>query len=286
VSHPDDDQLVQLVDLVLGSGDEVSAELRDHVNDCPVCASTVNDLRRTLTLTAATGGPNSWSHPPESLWSRITDTIDAQSATPAIPGRGTATPETATTDRDNADAADVEKPAPPAAGRTTDPTAGPTQGTVTSLEAGSARRTRRRVVSWAAGMAAAGLAVGLLSGRALWNDPAPVVATVAQTQLDTLDTNQRLGEASVVRTSQGVDLKVATSQPFDAAGGFIEVWLINKDGKRMVSVGVLRGASPETFPISQDLINQGYVIVDISREGFDNKPQHSGDSLARGTLRI
>ena len=138
---------------------------------------------------------------------------------------------------------------------------------------------------WAAGMAAAGLAIGLLTGRALWSDTQPAPSTIAQAQLDTLDTNQRLGQARVIRAGASVDLTVATTAPFDARNGFIEVWLINKDGKRMVSVGVLQGSSPETFPITQTLIDQGYIIVDISREGFDNKPQHSGDSLARGTLR-
>ena len=139
---------------------------------------------------------------------------------------------------------------------------------------------------WAAGMAVAGLAIGLLTGRGLWSDTPPASPTIAQTQLDALDTNQRLGQARVIRAGGRVDLTVATTGPLDARNGFIEVWLINKDGKRMVSVGVLRGSSPETFPITQTLIDQGYTIVDISREGFDDKPQHSGDSLARGSLSI
>ena len=65
------------------------------------------------------------------------------------------------------------------------------------------------------------------------------------------------------------------------------MWLINRDLARMVSVGVLRpGEGSQRFAIDQDLIDQGYVIVDISREGFDDKPEHSGDSLARGTLAL
>ena len=60
---------------------------------------------------------------------------------------------------------------------------------------------------------------------------------------------------------------------------------INTDLERMVSIGVLRPDTPEqTFAIAQDLIDQGYVIVDISREDFDSAPQHSGDSVVRGTL--
>ena len=156
---------------------------------------------------------------------------------------------------------------------------------VTTLESRRAPRPGRRVMPWAAGMAAAGLAIGLLTGRALWSDTPPAPPTIAQAQLDTLETNQRLGQARVIRAGASVDLTVATTAPFDARNGFIEVWLINKDGKRMVSVGVLNGSAPETFPITQTLLDQGYIIVDISREGFDNKPQHSGDSLARGTLR-
>ncbi len=45
------------------------------------------------------------------------------------------------------------------------------------------------------------------------------------------------------------------------------------------------GAGDEaSFPISQSLIDEGYVIVDISRERFDDAPTHSGDSLLRGHL--
>jgi len=53
----------------------------------------------------------------------------------------------------------------------------------------------------------------------------------------------------------------------------------------MVSVGVLpNGSNAQEFPITSTLLEQGYVIVDISREPFDDRPQHSGDSLLRGTL--
>ena len=53
----------------------------------------------------------------------------------------------------------------------------------------------------------------------------------------------------------------------------------------MVSVGVLRpDEADQTFAIPQELLDQGYVIVDISREGFDDRPEHSGDSIVRGAL--
>ena len=258
MSHPDEELLV---DLALGSGAETSAEVRDHVDGCPVCATTVEELRHTVDLASHAEPAPTWNRPPGTLWSRIEEAIVLESATP--PGTDEEVPAT-------------EKPA------TEKPAA---TAPVITMEPRRAPRPGRRVVPWAAGMAAAGLAIGLLTGRALWSDTPPAPSTIAQAQLDTLDTNQRLGQARVVRAGASVDLTVATTRPFDARDGFIEVWLINKDGKRMVSVGVLQGSAPETFPITQALIDQGYIIVDISREGFDNKPQHSGDSLARGTLR-
>ena len=140
-----------------------------------------------------------------------------------------------------------------------------------------------RAWPWAAGLAAAGLVVGLLAGRAVWDQAAPPATQVAQVELGTLDTQQLLGEATVIRTDSGVKLDVATTSALDAGDGYLEVWLINSDGKRMVSIGVL-DAETGQFPISQDLLDQGYVIVDISREPFDDQPEHSGDSLVRGTL--
>ena len=89
-----------------------------------------------------------------------------------------------------------------------------------------------------------------------------------------------------MRQDGRLDLAVST-QPIDPGNGYLEVWLINKDLKRMVSVGVLEpGEEAQSFAIPQALLDQGYVIVDISREGYDESPQHSGDSVVRGTLPV
>lgn len=147
------------------------------------------------------------------------------------------------------------------------------------------RRRRGIPLAWVAGAAAAGLVVGVAGARLLdGDDAASAPVTVASTTLDTLDTGQVKGTADVVRQDDRLDLAVRTD-PIDPADGYLEVWLINEDLQRMVSIGVLRPDAPEqTFAIAQDLIDQGYVIVDISREGFDAAPQHSGDSVVRGTL--
>lgn len=248
--HPDPELLV---DVALGT--ESAPDARTHLESCDECARTVADLRRTAALVSsgatALPGPGVWASPPAQVWDGV---IAAIAVREGVQPEGR--PRVAT-----------------------DPFAA---GSVTDL---GERRARRpgKAWPWAAGLAAAGLAVGLLTGRALWDGTDPPAVTVAQVQLDTLDTRERLGEAAVVRTDSGVDLRIATTTTLDPGDGYLEVWLINNDGTRMVSVGVLGGASA-TFPISQDLLDQGYVIVDVSREPFDDEPEHSGDSIVRGTL--
>lgn len=253
MSHPDDEVLAAIA---LGDDVEVSGEHVSHLRSCQECSSHVASIRQTagLVRTGASAAP--LVRPPADLFSRIEAAIDAHDA---FVGAGAAA------EPEGFDAS------------------------VRPLEDARAARERRDAtrlpLGWASGLAAAGIAIGLLTGRALWLDQAPEPASVATAQLDALDTREHLGRATLLRTSDGVDLRVATS-PLDPGAGYLEVWLINSDGKRMVSIGVLRGDGPETFPISQALIDQGYVVVDISREGFDDKPEHSGDSLARGTLSV
>lgn len=149
-----------------------------------------------------------------------------------------------------------------------------------------AARSRRRVAAgWVVGAAAAGLVLGGVGATLLDREaPVPAPVIIASASLDTIDTRQTLGSADIVRQDGRVDLDVRTG-PMDAEGGYLEVWLINRDLARMVSVGVLQpGQDEQSFAIPQELLDQGYVIVDISREGFDDQPEHSGDSIVRGAL--
>ena len=138
----------------------------------------------------------------------------------------------------------------------------------------------RNSLPWLA--AAAALVLGLAVGRALGTGDEGEVTRVAQ--LSTVgDERQGRGDAELVRSDDGLALRVAPSD-LPRGEGYLEVWLLNTDGTRMVSVGVLDGESTRDYQVTQDLIDQGYTIVDISREPYDDKPEHSGDSLARGAL--
>ncbi|GAA2491005.1 anti-sigma factor [Terrabacter carboxydivorans] len=252
--HPSDDQLV---DVAVGA--DVPADLSDHVWDCPTCSSTVEELRRTARLVGQATPVEAWTAPPAAVWASVKAQLDAEDPSTSTPPADT--PSDSGTDVESEGAGPTPEPAG-----------------VTDLD----QRRRRRTVAWTGLLVAASLVVGLLAGRAIWSSDGS--RPVAQVSLSTLDTRQREGEATVVRAGNGLDLRVVTDRPLDAGNGYLEVWLINADGKRMVSVGVLQPGESGTFPITQTLIDQGYVVVDISKEQFDNNPAHSGDSLLRGHL--
>jgi hypothetical protein len=150
--------------------------------------------------------------------------------------------------------------------------------------------SRRRVPLWLAGVAAA---LALLAGVGLGRigtgtetpeavEP-PAGTVVAATALTALDSDAERGEASVVQTDDTFTIRVSASELGDEPGVH-EVWLINVDGKRMISIGLLASGDEGEFAVPMDLIDQGYRIVDISVEPDDGDPTHSGVSLARGEL--
>ncbi|KQU70868.1 anti-sigma factor domain-containing protein [Phycicoccus sp. Root101] len=252
MTHPDEETLAGLA---LGDAAGASDDLA-HVATCPSCSATVADLRRVADAVSVSPRRLDLAAPPAGLFDRIEAQIDDEER-----------------DSEVLDQAHAVAPSPAIA-----------QSPPTQPVAARARR-RWGPVGRAAGAAAAGIAIGLLAGYAVWNEPAPPAPVeVASTRLDTLDTRQWQGMATLLREDDQELLSVRTER-LDAGSGYLEVWLLNRDGKRMVSLGVLRSDGRSSFPVTQQLIDEGYVIVDISREGFDERPEHSGDSLVRGTLK-
>jgi hypothetical protein len=226
---------------------------RAHVDSCPVCSEEVAELVRVRSLLREGVGMRGTHRvePGPQVWERVlAATQGEEAAEPA--GRVETTVSSMADHR--------------AAGRT----------------AARGRRTW-----WLAAAAAACLLVGLLVGRAVWapgETTLPVLATVPLTTLDASKQQEGTAELLGGQGGQGQELRVDT-QPMSPGSGYVEVWLINTDGKRMVSLGVL-SSTEGTFPVPPNAIEQGYTIVDLSREQFDDKPQHSGDSIMRGTLPV
>src|SRR5690606_28855363 len=134
--------------------------------------------------------------------------------------------------------------------------------------------------------AAAGVLVGGVGGSWIANlgpaEPSPTV--VAQAPLDPLPNWAGASGSAVVKAaadgSRTLVLDVAGEVPED---GFREVWLIDRDVTRLVSIGVLEG-SQGTFVIPAGIDLSDFAVVDVSQEDFDGDPAHSGDSIVRGLL--
>jgi hypothetical protein len=152
---------------------------------------------------------------------------------------------------------------------------------------------RRGVPLWLAAVAAAlALLAGVGLGRVAAGttgtpeavDPSTDAGTVvAATELTALDSDAERGEASAVQTDDTFTIRVDASELGDESG-VREVWLINVDGERMISIGLLASGDEGEFAVPMDLIDEGYRIVDISVEPDDGDPTHSGVSIARGEL--
>ncbi|MHA6524157.1 hypothetical protein [Tessaracoccus sp. G1721] len=127
--------------------------------------------------------------------------------------------------------------------------------------------------------AGAGLATGWLTGG---DDVGEAVRRAVLTPLDAPD--EELGRAELLRRSVGYSLAVEVPGGVANPDGYVEVWLINTDLARMVSVGVFAADEVGRFAIDESLIESGYLIVDLSNELFDDEPRHSGDTIMRGEL--
>lgn len=148
----------------------------------------------------------------------------------------------------------------------------------------AARPIRRTAIAIAASVAAIlGIGAGVIGTLLVTSNDSDQPKAEAVIRLAPLAGKSGDGNADLVRDTAGTQLKV-TATGLTNTPGFYEVWLINEDGKRMVSLGVLNPSTGGTFQIPSDLTGQGYRIVDVSLEPNDGNPEHSHDSIIRGTL--
>lgn len=195
--------------------------------------------------------------PPPGLWERIEQQVEAE--------RG---PSIRLVDPIHPEDHDVPGP-PPGAAPPREP-------------GGSAGVQRGKGVRWAPWIlgAAAALVVIAGIGWSLRGTQSPQV--VASAQLELLGATGA-GSAELVDADGGFELHVATDG-LEAADGFVEVWVIDSEVSRLVSLGPLRPDGVYTLPGGLDPAE--FPIVDVSYEPFDGDPAHSGDSVLRGTLEF
>jgi len=148
---------------------------------------------------------------------------------------------------------------------------------VRARRAGRARRPRLLVAA-----AAAVVVIAAVAGTVLATSGDDDPSLVASTSLEPLGA-AGAGTAELVDDDGDLRLRVETAD-IDPGDGFLEVWVIDPEVSKLVSLGPLRpdgvydlpaGLEPEQFP-----------IVDVSLEPIDGDPTHSGDSLLRGQLEF
>jgi len=235
-----------LAQLALHPDQPVEVAVREHLSGCAQCRAEVDELRDVAELSRSARSDAVLTSAPPQVWDRVVEELGLQTVGPAD---------------ESDEVAPAVEPMP-----------------ITSRAA----RPRRLMLAAAASV---GLVVGVLGTwlvTALTDDEEapPPVATV---QLEPLAGKSGNGSAELFQAPGGPELRVG-AQGLAAAPGYYEVWLINTDGVRMVSLGVLDAQGGGTFRIPADLVAEGYTIVDVSLEPYDGNPVHSRDSVIRGNL--
>ncbi len=265
MTHVSDDVLAAIA---LGDPD-VGPTDREHAASCPVCSEELAELTHVNAMLRDEVGMRDGHRvdPGPQVWERVLAATEGQ---PILEGTE-----------------ELRESARPTLTAVPDVPGEPEASPVAPMADRRAAKRPKRRAGWLVAAAAACLLIGVLVGRAVWapgESSPPVVATVPLTTLDTSKQQEGTAQLLAGQGGQGQELRVDT-KPMSAGSGYVEVWLINTDGKRMVSLGIL-SSDQATFPVPAEAIKQGYTIVDLSLEQFDNNPQHSGDSIMRGTLPV
>ncbi|MFI2104391.1 anti-sigma factor domain-containing protein [Isoptericola sp. NPDC019693] len=254
--HIDDETLALYA---LGE-DVLEPEQRAHLDTCPTCARTAQDLTRVTTGARRSGTAPELVPPDPAVWARVHDEL-ALTAVPAV----LPPPDAPRTPPGEVDAAVPDEPA-----------AVPDEL--------AARRGRR---AWWPVLVAACTALVLgVAGGVLWERRTlePAETTVASTVLDPLpDWAGSSGEAVLQTTADGRRQILVTVDAPAPAGTYREVWLLKPDVSGLVSLGVLEDDQGR-FDVPEGLDLAAYSVVDVSEEHLDGDPAHSGDSVVRGSL--
>lgn len=156
--------------------------------------------------------------------------------------------------------------------------------TVTVLD----ERRRRRPLPWLPVVAAAclGLVVGGGATYAAMNSETQPSspAVIASAALDPLEGSTATGTVEVVQTSDGPQVLVDVSGLQKNADGFYEVWLLDREAQKLIALGVLDSSDKGVFTMPPGVSMSDFPVVDVSFEPQDGDPNHSKQSLVRGTL--
>lgn len=301
--HPDPETLALSA---LGE-DVLAADARAHVLACETCHDEVESLRRAAdavrggapaprTAPDILPGDAAAPLPPARVWRAVAAELGVDPALltdPARPGLPTVVPAGRPDRRRGSPDGPVTTGSVVGPPRRREPA--PRPAAAPGVGRSGPGRRRRRALGALSVAAVAVLAAALGSSATLWwtgragtaQEPRVLLAAPLS---PVPDAPPGAGTAEIVATSDGDRAERALRldlSDLSRVSGYHEVWLIDAESGRMVSLGVLpgaAGAADATFPVPADLDLSTYALVDISDEPLDGDPTHSGVSLLRGTL--
>ena len=279
--HPDPDLLA----LAALPAEPADPQVSAHMQACTSCQRHVEELRNAVRLARASETAGPLTGPPPRVWQAIVDELaldegaddvaaggrPPEQPVPGKPPSGTAHQIGAVPDRNGSS---------PGHASSAQPVPHPDRGARRRIRLGAA-------VAAAAVTLLAGLGIGVALGRG-GTEPAPQPAPLAQlSPIGFADPDAR-GSVAVVERDGTRRLLVQLDGVTNLAGGdYLEAWLMDGTGTRLISLGALtpqdgqfRGdfALPAGLPIEQ------FTQVDVSAERWDGDPGHSAVSLLRGDL--
>ena len=229
-----------------------------HLAGCAACRAEVRSLRRSVDALAVPEFATSVTPvaPPPSVWESIAGVTGVQAAP-----------------RD-----DSAERTPPVVAAPEAPVA-PSELAPAPADVRELRPNRAKLLLAVAASLLVGVGIGAGAVALATRDGG---SAVVATDLEPLDDRDATGNAEVIDTGNGEQLKVVLHAPA-LDDGYYEVWLLEPSVKRMVQVGVVRSGTT-TLDLPEGIDLGEYPIVDVSVEPLDGNPAHSGVSVARGEL--
>ncbi len=142
------------------------------------------------------------------------------------------------------------------------------------------RRTHRR--AWLGAAAVVVAALGIAGGLVMTgggSDDVIAEAALSNVGLSPLGAASS-GKAEIIRRGTSFLLHLDVSRVPSEPASYVEVWLIDRQVKGMISLGPYHGSGDYVIPTGVDPAQ--YPIVDVSIEPSDGVPTHSGVSIVRG----
>ncbi|WP_436790521.1 anti-sigma factor [Yinghuangia sp. YIM S10712] len=254
-------------------GEHVPDSDRTHIATCPVCRAEMDRFQAVVSVGRRLRPDDEPTAPRPDLWQRITDEL----ADELGPEPGNGRPDESTH-------ADATGRAPTAGGTT-----GPDDASGATADHAVPKRQwfrLRKSLALAASAAVIGATAGV--GGTLWanrDESLPPTRIAAETRLAPLPAHQAAGAAFVDtaggETGRRLVVRVSGLAP---QSGFYEVWLLDRDAKNMIAIGLLPVSGEAAFDLPANLDLEGYPVVDVSLQQYNGSPEHSGDSVVRGIL--